>query len=60
MERLEHLFANRKIKDNESCPCGSGIRFLSCCKGKPLKVIATFKKPADVQIMEKMRMLYAS
>jgi hypothetical protein len=56
VEKLKHLFGNRKIKDNENCPCGSGIKFICCCKERPLKVIPTSKKPADVQIMEKMRL----
>lgn len=56
MEKLKHLFGNNKIKDNENCPCGSGIKFASCCKWRALKVIATSTKPVDVQIMEKMRL----
>ncbi len=55
MEKLKRLMKNKKIEDNECCPCGSGNKFAVCCKGKPLKVIATSKKPVDVQIMEKMR-----
>jgi len=55
LKEIKYFWKNRKIKDNESCPCGSGVEFVSCCKGKPLKVINKSKKPADVQIMEKMR-----
>lgn len=55
MEKLKYLLGYKKIKDNENCPCGSGIKFASCCKGKALKTIVTSKKPVDVQIMEKMR-----
>ena len=24
----------KRIRDNQSCPCGSGIRYDLCCKGK--------------------------
>lgn len=43
-----------KIKDNELCPCGSGKLYKECCKGKQVKLNPS-KKPAEVQIMEKMR-----
>lgn len=43
-----------KIKDNELCPCGSGKLYKECCKGKQAKLNPS-KKPAEVQIMEKMR-----
>lgn len=55
MEKLKYLLGYKNIKDSENCPCGSGIKFASCCKGKPSNTIATSKQPADVQIMEKMR-----
>ena len=43
-----------KIRDNELCPCGSGKKYVECCKGKQAK-INTSPKPPQVQIMEKMR-----
>lgn len=44
-----------KIFNNEDCPCGSGIKFKECCKGKPDQQPAISKKPLEVQIMEQMR-----
>lgn len=44
-----------KLKDSEPCPCGSNKSFQECCKGKELRIIKPSKKPAEVQIMEKMR-----
>lgn len=43
-----------KIKNSESCPCGSGIVFKDCCKGKPSKIKPS-KIPLEVQVMERMR-----
>jgi len=45
---------NLSIKDDESCPCGSGKKFQECCKGRTSS-INTSKKPPEVQVMEKMR-----
>lgn len=45
---------NFTIKDIELCPCGSGLVYKECCKGKPPK-ISKSKKPPEVQIMERMR-----
>lgn len=55
LKDIKYSLKNKRIKDNESCPCGSRVEFVSCCKGKPLKAINKSKKPADVQIMEKVR-----
>lgn len=44
-----------KLKDSEPCPCGSNKSFQECCKGKEPRIIKPSKKPAEVQIMEKMR-----
>jgi hypothetical protein len=50
------LFLSKfKLKDSEPCPCGSNKSFQECCKGKELRIIKPSKKPAEVQIMEKMR-----
>lgn len=48
------MIVSRKIKDRELCPCGSGIKFCDCCKGKKATPSQS-KKPPEVQIMEKMR-----
>lgn len=29
-----YIRANRKVGPNEPCPCGSGIKFKKCCRGK--------------------------
>jgi len=55
LKDIKYSLKNKRIKDNESCPCGSRVEFVSCCKCKPLKAINKSKKPADVQIMEKVR-----
>lgn len=47
-------FQSMRIKDNEECPCGSGKKYVGCCKGKQAK-LRTSPKPPEVQIMEKMR-----
>lgn len=43
-----------KIRDNENCPCGSGTPYKNCCKSKQT-TIKQSKKPAEVQMMERMR-----
>ena len=43
-----------KIRDNENCPCGSGTPYKNCCKIKQT-TIKQSKKPAEVQMMERMR-----
>lgn len=43
-----------KWKDTEQCPCGSGLNYAGCCKGKSKEPENT-KKPPEVRIMEKMR-----
>lgn len=45
---------NRIIDDNEPCPCGSGLLFKECCKGKTA-IVNNSKKPVEVQIMDRMR-----
>lgn len=50
------MFSSKfKLKDSEHCPCGSNKSFQECCKGKEPRIIKPSKKPAEVQIMEKMR-----
>ena len=44
-----------KIKDNEPCPCGSGLNFRKCCCGKTTAHLPSSLKPPEVLIMEKMR-----
>lgn len=49
------MFWNKyKLKDTEQCPCGSGQKYIECCKGKS-KQQEISKKPPEVRIMEKMR-----
>ena len=54
IENLIYILTHSKIRDNEECPCGSGQAFKVCCKGKVIMPEPS-KKPADVQIMERMR-----
>ena len=43
-----------RLKDNEQCPCGSGLTFKECCKNqKPSSVESS--KPSEVLLMERMR-----
>lgn len=44
-----------KILNNESCPCGSGIKYRECCKNKVVAMPEVSKKPPEVQVMEMMR-----
>lgn len=44
-----------RIFGNETCPCGSGIKYKDCCKNKTAIMCQTSKKPPEVQLMEKMR-----
>jgi len=50
------LFLSKfKLKGSEQCPCGSNKSFGKCCKGKEPQIIKPSKKPAEVQIMERMK-----
>lgn len=42
-----------RIKNKESCPCGSGLLFFECCKERSFKVNPS-PKPPQVQAMEMM------
>ena len=44
-----------RINSKESCPCGSGERYIDCCKGKGTTLPKKTKKPVEVRIMERMR-----
>lgn len=44
-----------KLKDSEQCPCGSNKSFQECCKRREPRIRKPSKKPAEVQIMEKMK-----
>lgn len=43
------------IHDDELCPCGSGKRFMDCCKNKPDPGPVDSPKPSEVLLMERMR-----
>lgn len=44
-----------RIWDKEDCPCGSGKKYINCCKSKILKSQQLSKKPPEVQAMDIMR-----
>lgn len=44
-----------RIWNNEDCPCGSGKKYINCCKNKEPIPQQLSKKPPEVQVMEMMR-----
>lgn len=44
-----------KISKRESCPCGSGLKFMNCCYIKKINLKIQNKKPPEVLIRETMK-----
>lgn len=50
-----NIFKQIRIWNNEDCPCGSGKKYVSCCKNKKIVPSQISQKPPEVEIMEMMR-----